>query len=306
MPASTSLRAVRRAVAPWTGYFLASTANSGTVSSLVDLKHPVRSSNFQEDMLIGKWLLRPDSTANDRVRLVAENGYVPLQGTLQPDSDWSAVPLAGEVYEIHGGIEPWDDLNGLVNTALMRCYVVAEFPVDAEYQATRHGLNLAAPWLQEAAHVRRLGYLYPWESRNRYDPYVRPFFWEAVDDEGKVYVEHGPRTFDQAETIFVQAIKPAYFSCRTTAGGAFGERSGLAADTHEAPVATEWLAAATLVEYWDRIAGQLPEDDKQARQALDRQTRWAAVFDTLTAKYLHLPARNNPLRTLVVGLSTRY
>jgi hypothetical protein len=307
MPPSTSLREARRAVSTRSGVFLASTATSGTVSSLTDTKHPVRSSNIQDDLFVGKWILRPDATqASDRVRVVAENGYTPVNGIIQPDSDWSAPPSAGEVYEIHGSLEPWDEVNSLVNDALLRCFLLSEIPVAAVTGATRHGLNVSAPWLQTAGHVRRMGYLNPGESRNAHDPYRRRFHWEAVDDEGTVYVEHGPRTFDLGETLFVVALKPAYYACRDDSDGFFGERSGLAADGHQAPVAGEWLLAASMIEYWDRVAGQLPETEPQARAALDRLERWSAVFDTLTAKYLRLPPRNDYQRLSITGMGNRW
>lgn len=306
MPVDSSLREIRRAVSPRIGSYLARTATSGTVSSLTDARHPVRSSNLQEDLFAGKWILRPDAPDEDKVRVVAENGYVPTTGVIQPDLDWSSPPVAGEVYELHGSVEPWEEMNDLINTALKRCYVTMEIAVDAQPGNTRHGLNVAAPWLHAASHVRRVGYLTENESRNRMDPYQRRIYGEPIEDEGKIYFDHWPQTFDHYEVLFVQLIKPAFNACRADDLGVFGDIDGLAADDNEAPVAQEWIVAAALVEYWERYASQLPEGDPQGKAAEDRQIRWAAAYDTLTAKYLRLPPRNFRSRPLTTGLGSRW
>lgn len=306
MPPSCTLREIRRAVAPKVGYFLARTATGGTVSSLIDTRPPVRSGNIQDDLFEGKWILRPDATDDDKVRMVAENGYLSTTGTLQPDVDWSAPPSAGEVYEIHGGSEPWEELNDTINTALHRCYLVSEIALAATAGNSRHGLNTAAPWLQTAADVRQFGYLYSGESRNALDPYRRRFFAEAVDDEGSIYLDHYPRTFEAGEVLYCQALKPAYFACRTTALGTFGERSGLAADAHEVPIALDWAMAAAMVEYWERYASSIPDGDPLIEHAQDRQARWAAIYDTLRSRFLRLPANNMLPRVLSTGLSGRH
>jgi hypothetical protein len=307
MPSATTLREIRRSISPRTGFFLAGTATSGTVSSLIDAKYPLRSGNIQDDLLVGKWILRPDAAQeSDLVRVVSENGYLPATGTIQPDLDWSAPPVAGEVYEIHSAVEPWSEVNSIINDALLRCYLVAEVPIAPTAAATRHGLNTAAPWLQAAQHVRRFGYLLSGESRNGHDPYRHRFFWEAVDDQGTVYVEHAPKTFDNGEVLYAQALMPAYHSCRDDSSGVWGERAGLASDDNQAPVEREWLLAAAMIEYWERVAGQLPDDDDDTGRALERQARWAAIFDTMSAKYLRLPPRNNHDRITVTGLNARY
>ena len=276
------------------------------MSSLTDTRYPVKSSNLQEDLFSGKWILRPNAGPNDLVRVVSENGYNPTAGIIQPDLDWEAPPTAGEVYELHGSLEPWEEMNDVINTALQRCYVVSEIPLNSSVGATRHGLNTAAPWLQAASHVRQFGYLHAGESRNAMDPYKRRIFAEVIDDEGSVYVNHWPHTFDHAEVLFVKSIKPAWNACRTTSVGVFGERTELAADAHEAPVPCEWIVAAALVEYWDRYAAQLPEEDDQAKAAENRLVRASTAYDTLTAKYLKLPVSNLKQLPITSGLAARW
>jgi len=306
MPAVTSLRGIRRGVLRRAGVFYARTATGGSVSSLVDARSPVKSSNIQDDLFVGKWLLRPDASANDKVRIVAETGYQPATGTLQPDADWSSPPAAGEVYEIVSAVEPWDELNDLVNTALMRCYTVAEISLAATGGVTRHGLNVAAPWLQAASHVREMGFLYSGESRNTNDPYRRWMWGEPRDDEGLVFVEHPAHTFDTGEVLFARCVKAAYFSCRTSSAGTFGERQGLSADAHETPVALEWVVPAVLIEYWTRYLEQLPEGDPQAQAAAARITKLTAEYTTMAQKYLTLPPRNFWLQPYPAGGRTRW
>ena len=306
MPVNSSLREIRRAISPRIGFYLARAATSGSVSSLTDTRYPIKSSNLQEDLFSGKWILRPDAGVNDKVRIVSENGYNPTAGIIQPDLDWDAPPTNGEVYEIHGAMDPWTEMNEVINAALQRCYVVSEIPLDSTVGATRHGLNTAAPWLQIASHVRQVGYLHLGENRNQIDPYRRKVHAEVIDDEGQIYVTHWPHTFDNGQILFVKAIKPAYFACRFNDLGTFGELEGLSADAHEAPIALEWIVAACLLEYWDRYAAQLPEDDKQAKAADARLLRAAATFDTLTAKYFQLPPSNLKQLTLATGMGGRW
>lgn len=298
---ATALRDLRRATLPLLGVFLVRTASAGSsVSSLVDGQAPIKSSNEQAELFSGKWLFRPNApNAEDRVRVVQEGGYDPTNGVLQPDMDWGGAPANGETYEIVGGVEPDEEFGSIVNAALRRCYTVAEVGLAATAGATRHGLNTAAPWLQAAQHVRQFGWLGPDDTRNAHDPYDQWVTWEAWDDEGTVYVEHGPTRFNNGETIYVRVLKPAYYSCRHAAG-VFGSVEGLTLDTDEAPVALDYLLSAVMVEYWDRYVGQLPDSDPQVGQARQRRGEWALTFSQMPRKYLRTPPQKQR-RQLLVG-----
>ena len=106
MAMGTNLRAIRRRVVRRIGFFLPRTVTAGAASTITDSGHPIKSSNLQEEWLAGKWILRPDAADEDKVRVVSENGYNPGAGTIQPDTDWAVAPSPGEVYEIHGAVEP--------------------------------------------------------------------------------------------------------------------------------------------------------------------------------------------------------
>lgn len=299
----TNQRDIRRRVARRIGFFLASTVTSGANTTLTDGKHPVKSGNLQEEWLAGKWILRPDATAPDKVRVVAENGYTPAAGAVQPDTDWDVAPSAGEVYELHGAVEPWNELRDIINTALERCYVEAEIAVAATPGAYRHGLNDAAPWLQVPQHVRQIGWLNSGESRNANNPFRRTFWGFPESDEGSITIEHPAQTFQDGDTIYIKCFKPARYACRS-ALGVFGEQDGLDADTDEVPVALQWATASALVEYWDRYAGALPEDDPGGKSAEARLMRAAAEYDTATATFFRTtPAtwRHLPRATGMVG-----
>lgn len=306
MPPYCTLRDIRRGSMPKVGYYLARTVTTGSISSLTDTKYPVRSGNIQDDLFQGKYLLRPDALDIDKVRVVAENGYLSTSGTLQPDLDWDQAPSPGEVYEISGGGDPWEEFNDVVNTALKRCYLVTEIALAATAGATRHGLNVAAPWLQSAADVRQFGYLNSGESRNAYNPYINELVAEPVDDEGGVYLDHWPMQFNNAEVLYCRALKPVWSSCRATTAGTFGDREGLAADAHEAPVALDWAVSAVMVEYWERYANQLPEGDPEGNAAGERQMRWASIYDTLRSRYLRVPSNNMKPRPVMTGLASRH
>lgn len=306
MAMQTTLREARRRVARTIGFFLARTVTSGSVSSLTDNRHPVKSGNIQDEWLAGKWILRPDAGSSiDRVRVVAENGYTPASGMIQPDTDWSTPPQPGEVYELHGALEPWDEMLDIINTALQRLTIVSEIAVAASPLYKRHGLNDAAPWLRVPWHVRQIGWLETGQSRNANNPFIRTFWGWPVADDGSISVEHPYTTFSDGDTLYIKCLKPAYYACRPT-GGTFGEQSGLVLDTDECPVDTAWLAAAAAVEYWERYAGTLSEGDPDAKSAEARQMKAAAEFDTLTATYMQVPPITWRQPILASGLSGRH
>jgi hypothetical protein len=300
-----TLREVRRTVAPRVGYYLASTATSGGASSLIDAKHPVKSSLYQDDLFPGKWILRPDAADADKVRIVADNGYTPSTGTLVPDTDWSSSPSAAEVYEIHGACDPWNDYLDIINTALRRCYVNAEVIIVPTPGSKWHGFNTAAPWLQAAHHVRQIGFLRNGELRADTDPYRRLFRGDVYEDQGAVVVTHPHYAFQDGDLLFAKCLKSAYHSCKPS-GGSFGDQAGFALDTDVAPVALEWLRAAALVEYWERYAGAIPEGDPGGKASESRLLRVAADFDTMSAKYLRVPPRMIYPNVVGTGLAGRH
>lgn len=300
-----TLREVRRSVAPRVGYFLASTATSGGTTSLVDSKYPVKSSLLQDDLFPGKWLLRPDALDVNKVRIIADNGYTPASGLLVPDSDWTVAVSPGEVYEIHGSCDPWNDLNDIINQALRRCYLNVEVVIVPTPESIWHGFNTAAPWLQAAHHVRQMGYLRSGELRVNTDPYRRSFRGDVYENEGSIIVEHPHYRFASGDLLFAKCLKSAYHSCAPSAGS-FGSQAGLSLDTDIAPVALEWLRAATLVEYWERYAGAIPEGDPGGRAAEARLLRVAADFDTLTSKYLRVPPMTIMQNIIATGLGARH
>lgn len=307
MTAVCTLQTARRGLSRRVGYFLASRATSGSTTSIQDFRSPIRSSNDQSDLLIGKWILRPSAPEDDRLRIVAENGYNPTQGVIQPDNDWTSPVQPGEVYELHGSLEPWDDALDIFNAALLRCYTITEFAVAATQGVTRHGLNAAAPWLQNAQHVRAAGWIPAGRTRNEIDPYPRAFYGEATDDEGGVVLEHRRYSFSDGTVLMFKGLKPAFFSCRPNLPGVdFGAQEGLALNDDEAPVEPEYLIAAGLVEYWDRFSGNMPNGDPEQKAAEARLQRAAAEFDTSAMKFLRLPPTNFRDAPMLTGMSGRH
>lgn len=303
--AQCTLREIRRAIAPRVGYFLASTVTSGSGTGLIDTKHPVKSSLIQDDLLTGKWLLRPDAPDADKVRIVADNGYTPASGSITPDSDWGSSPIPGEVYEIHGSCDPWNDYNDIINQALRRCYVNVEVVLTPTPGSAWHGFNVAASWLQSAQHVRQIGFLRSGETRSTTDPYRRTFRGTVYEDQGSIVVSHPHSTFQDGDLLFARCLKSAYHSCRPN-GGSFGAQAGLIEDDDEAPVALEWIRAASLVEYWERYAGAIPEGDPGGKASESRLLRVAADFDTLTSKYLRVPPMTILPNVMGSGLGGRH
>ena len=152
---ATTVGEYRRRIAEETGNFLASTVSSASLTFLQDNAYPVRSSLDQSDLFTGKWLLRPQATdERDRVRIVAERGYDPSTGVLRPDSPWFTTPVTNEAYELHGVIEPWNQMLDLINEALKRCFAVDHLVLPVTPGVQQIDLTPYAPWLLDPRWVR--------------------------------------------------------------------------------------------------------------------------------------------------------
>ena len=55
------------------------------------------------------------------------------------------------------------------------------------------------------------------------------------------------------DRLYVTCRKAAYYHCRASSSGVFGDRSGLAAEAHEAEPIAEWVSAQMRVEAWNRF-----------------------------------------------------
>lgn len=243
-----TLRTYRRRAAEEIGPFHHGTAAAtSTTSALIDTTWPVTSAISQDDLYTDHFLFRPDAAASsDKVRVVKT--YNPTTGTLTPDTAWTNAPSEGEVYELHGVIEPLA-LHARINDALKECFLVVEVtgtPID---QSQRHGLTTIASWLTDLQWVRQAGYLTTSEDRNEVDPFRRVVYGSPVKDGNEVYLSHPGRIFSSNQVLHIKLLKPAYFHCKAS-GGSFGDQSGLSAETDEAEPVEEWVAASTLREAW--------------------------------------------------------
>jgi hypothetical protein len=280
----------RRQVARETGVFVASTVRSGSVSYLVDDRYPIKSSLDQGDLYAGKWLLRPQATSDDdRVRIVAERGYDPSTGTVRPDSPWTGAPATGEPYEIHGTIEPWGQMNDLVNEGLKRCLVVVDVPIPIAPGQVSVSLRDWCPWLQDARWVRQVGW-WPTDAAptdlGTTDPYGYPFRGTVTPD-GTGFVLRWDHQWLGGRTITVKCLKRAYDHCRGSSAGVFGEQAGVWKEADEGPVVPVWCSAGTLVEFFERYGDVVAAGSRDEVEA--NQKKAAARFDRMVKEYFNLP-----------------
>jgi hypothetical protein len=294
----------RRRIARETGNFLASFVESGATSFLRDNTYPVRSNLDQADLFSGKWLLRPQATdPSDLVRIVAELGYDPQTGTLRPDSPWAVPPASTEPYEIHGVIEPWDQMNDLVNEALKRCMVVDHLVLAPNPGQPYLDLTPYAPWLLDARWVRGAAFVDPLLVDSPADiDMSQPNFRGWVEQQGRTMMLrwqgwHFNSTTSSSPVLVLRCVKRAYDHCRATADGQFGERTGLEAEGHEGPAPDEWVAAGALLEFWNSLGDVVAAGNKA--EAEGNQAKAAETFTTLTQNYFVLPPFTmlNPLKS---------
>ena len=301
-------------------------ATSGTdTTKLVCSAYPIRSGIPQNDLYDQRPLYRPNASRNDdKNRYVMS--YDPPTGTLTPDLDWNFAALAppgpstyeylevftyaelelmlyqdmeqlgetgiGERFEILG---PFDapTMHQLINDGLKQTWLVVDVPCIPTPESSRHALALVAPWLQDPNHVRQAGVLAASDNRNQTDPFARIVYGEIERDGADFYLNTGSRVFAPGDVLFLRCYKRAFDHCRI-AGGVFGEQSGLAAETDEAPVEREWLVSAALVVAWRRF-GHLLEPQANARLIRD-QAMAAAWNRDLTQQHFTAVAPQLTLR----------
>jgi hypothetical protein len=285
-------------------------ATSGSdVNKIVCSNYPIKSGIPQNDLLTERPLYRPNATQEqDRHRYVQT--YDPPTGTITPDLAWSLPPIAapggsnyeyletftyadlelmlyqdledlglagrGERFEILG---PFDvpTLHQLINDGLKQCWMVVEVACVPTPGASRHSLELLTPWLQDVNHVRQAGVLAAGEDRNQTDPFERTVYGSIERDGGDFYFLTGSRTFNAGDVLYLRCYKRAYDHCRM-AGGVFGDQSGLALETDEAPIERDWLASSALTVGWRRF-GHLLEPQANARLIRDQATAAAWFTD---------------------------
>lgn len=292
----------RRRIAKETGNYLASLVESGSTSFLRDNRYPIKSNLDQGDLFSGKWLLRPQSTVlSDRVRVVAELGYDPSTGTLRPDSPWSVGPSTDEPYELHGVIEPWDQMNDLVNESLKRCMVVDHLVLPALPDTSFFNLTPYAPWLLDSRWVRGAAFI---DATAVDDPadidMSQPTFRGWVEQQGRTIILRWQgrqwNTTGTSPVLVLRCIKRAYDHCRVNADGVFGELHGLSEEANEGPASEDWVAAGALVEFWAQFGDVVAAGNREESES--NQAKAATTFTTLTQQYFILPPYTlmNPIK----------
>jgi hypothetical protein len=249
-----TLTAYRRRAAQEIGPFHVSTATGGsTTAVLKDSQWPVKNMSDVSDLYVDQFIYRPNAGVNDRERGIRL--YDPSAGLLTPDVAYGVAPVLGEVYEIHGVIRP-AKLHEHINAALKRIPLVVEFSFNPTSSTDRrHSLATVAPWLRSEDWVYGVGCLGSRLDRNKYTP--SRVYGEAVRDGGTVYLDIG--CFDTSDTLYVTALKPAYYHCRP-AGGAFGDQAGLVLEDDEAVPVEELVAYGAASAAWLGLVHELGDD----------------------------------------------
>lgn len=288
-----TLTQIRQAVAPLIGPFYAGTATSGSSASLLEMTAAPFKTALQADAFFeGYHLFRPGAAlAADKARIVRI--YAPSSGQFTPDLAWTNAPYAGgvgESIELHAVVPPVGDgitdLHALINEGLKRIPLVVEFTFStSSATAKRHSLASAASWLTRQRWVRKVGRLPSGQTdRSIYTP-AEVSGWMEQDGNTIYLCGFSSATTD---TIYVTAVKPAYYHCRVS-GGTFGGQSGLSLETDEAPVPLDWIAQATLIEVWERLGRDL--EASGAGRVQQELSKAAARYTRLTRQYLQLPGR---------------
>ena len=214
-----TLTAIRQLMAKELADFLASTATSGTTTTLTDTTWPANSTLSTDDYWQDAYLFRPNAVAGgDKVRIVKT--YTPAGGIFTPDTTWTNSP-SGEAYEVHKIVEPLTAMTALVNEGLKRCFVEFEITLTpSTVTAQRENLTAVAAWLTDPQWVRECGRLVTGEVRSDRDPYTRPVRGKASLRGGTIWMEHPDEVYATTDTVFLHCIRPAYTLCQPGTGTA--------------------------------------------------------------------------------------
>ena len=286
----------RQAAAKLAGRFMEGTFDSSGGSTTTGVDTQLISSISQDDLHTDKWLFIPAGAAADQVRIVTT--YAPSTGTLTVDAVVSSATIYNsKTYELHGFLDPTTGTRGagvgwtdMINEALKRIMIEEEFTLTPTALQTRHDLTTGQTWLTEPEWVRDVGVLTSSEVRAEVDPYKHRHvrgFPERVNS--LVYYVHEPRSFASNETVYVKALKPAYYLC-AAAGGAYGTQSGL---TLEADIAipernlVAWGAIQQALLAYRFAVGRRAREDDDLDTLLEKATM---MWSSLLPKHSDLPS----------------
>lgn len=279
-----TLTEIRALAAKEAGRFVTGTSTTGGTTT-TQITTALISSLSQNDLYADWWLYLPTASAGDKVRVVTS--YTPSTGTLTLDRAYSGATVPNsKLWELHGMVRPFaDDLTEtmdwtqLINDGLKRCFVEVEFTHTPVANQTRHDLTTLNTWLTNPMWIREVGSLVSGEARLEVDPYrARRVRGRAQKMSNIVYIEHPGTTFQSNQTIYVKAIKPAYYHCAAS-GGAYGSQAtGLALESDIAEPRLEWVAYAALVEFARRGLGPADAQDDIRR----KEQRWADLYTYYT------------------------
>lgn len=283
----TTLVSYRRDAALRGGRYAQVTAKSSGNSTTTIRVDALVSSISMDDAFTQAWVYLPAASAADKVRRVSL--YTPAStGTLTVDRAFSGSTVPdSKAVEIHGLCLPFsDDITAFswtsaINEALKKIWISTEFTITPTASAIRHSLASQA-WLLGRDQILKVGWLLSGETRANQDPYeTRRVKGDVEQDGATLYLHHPRRTFASNETIYVQALKRAYDHCKASAG-AYGDQSGLALETDEAPVPVELVRWAALVEVAENRQNDVGQEGR-SHVATRQQTwadRWRVARDT--------------------------
>lgn len=289
---------------------MAGTSTTGGTTTTMKVTSLI-TSLAQSDLYADWWLYLPTASTGDKVRVVTTGPST--TGTITVDRVFSGASIAdSKAFELHGMVRPFDDdltetvdWTQLINDGLKRCFVEVEFTHTPVANQTRHDLTTLNTWLTNPMWIREVGVLQTSETRAEVDPYRnRRVRGHAQKMSSIVYIEHPGRTFTSTETIYVKAIKPAYYHC-AAAAGAYGSQTGLALEADIAEPRLEWVAYAALVEFARRMLGPADAQDDIRR----KEKRWADLYSYYTKQETKdLPSLkfSEKLMVGVLGQPTRW
>lgn len=290
---AATLTQIRQFLAREAGRFHASTASgSSSAVAIIDSSWPVNSTVQGSTFYNDYYLFRPSAAAADKVRLVKK--YVNTAGELDPDQSWAVAPTNGEAYELHGFFEPGTALPRVINDGLRLCMLPVEFTFQSLNSInTRHDMSTVAPWLTDPNWVRRVGVLGNGANRDQISPYWAKRRGHAAIEGDKLYLHCG--SVNPLDTVYVTALKPAYFHVKPAAGGNYGDQTGLSVEGDSVPMDVEWAAYAGLLEAWRRNSELLAQEAAPRLVASIQQA--AALFDRWDPKWKdRIPQEFVPVR----------
>jgi hypothetical protein len=180
-------------------------ANTTSAAFFPRLKSGIETGDYEDQYLLRRGVyssgeLIDNFLTDDRIRQVS--GFVASTGVASADREWSMVPVATEMIELHS-LEPETILRPCVLEGLRDCYFWDTADIDITSVFTDVDLSASVPWLTDPSQVVGVEFAFPTQRL----PSVRLSWYDVYARGASVMLR---ANFQNIGTVRVTALRPHF------------------------------------------------------------------------------------------------